>query len=584
METQKETYTGSPYFPTVTGTEDASSHETIEQALITLQAQKDAWAGLPVTERITLLDTLLADFSAIAPRWTATSTQAKGLTQDSPYAVEEWAAGAWPLIVMLRQLRTTLEQIQRTGKPQIPGAVTTRPDGQVIAQVFPRRNYDRLFFGGVNAEIWMQPGVTKENLADNLAVHYQKADPQGKVSLILGAGNVASIGPMDILTKLFIDNEVVIFKANPINAYLGPLLAEAFRALITPGYLRLVYGGAEEGAYLCKHAKIDTIHITGSDKTFESIVFGSGKAGAERKASHQPLLQKPVSGELGNVSPVIIVPGPWSASDIAYQAEHIATSISNNAGFNCNASRIIIQQADWSLRLPLLQQLRRVLASQPARKAYYPGAQQRYQTFIDAHPDAEQFGKQNEDELPWTLISGLDAEQHDDICFTTEAFCNLCAETTLPAKNTVEYIERAVDFANNHLWGTLNITLIVHPKSLQDPAIAAAIERSIANLHYGSIGINYWAGISFALGLTTWGAYPGHDIYDIQSGNGVVHNTLMFARPQKSVLRGPFRSFPKPPWFGTQAAVARKLFPRLVAFEAKPTPWKVPAIILNALA
>ncbi len=47
----------------------------------------------------------------------------------------------------------------------------------------------------------------------------------------------------------------------------------AFRALIDAGYLRIVYGGAEEGAYLCNHPGVDEIHITGSDKTFDAIVW-----------------------------------------------------------------------------------------------------------------------------------------------------------------------------------------------------------------------------------------------------------------------------------------------------------------------
>jgi hypothetical protein len=257
--------------------------------------------------------------------------------------------------------------------------------------------------------------------------------------------------------------------------------------------------------------------------------------------------------------------------------------MSNNAGFNCNASRVLIQYESWALRQPLLQQLRRVLANQPVRPAYYPGAAQRYEAFIQAHPDAERFGTPSEQNLPWTLISNLDPERSNEICFSTEAFCSLCSETALTATNTIEYIERAVEFANEHLYGTLNATIIVHPKSLKDPAIAAAIEQAIARLRYGSIGLNIWGGISFALGVTTWGAFPGHDLYDIQSGTGVVHNTLMFDKPQKSVLRAPFRSFPKPPWFFSQAKEARKLFPRLVDYEANPSVTKIPGIVIAAL-
>jgi len=98
-----------------------------------------------------------------------------------------------------------------------------------------------------------------------------------------------------------------------------------------------------------------------------------------------------------------------------------------------------------------------------------------------------------------------------------------------------------------------------------------------------AVGINYWAGAGFTFGTTTWGAFPGHEIHNIQSGTGVVHNTLMFSRPQKSVLRGPFRSVPTPPWFVTHGKTASKLFPKLADFEASPSLFKVGGILLTAL-
>ncbi len=146
-----------------------------------------------------------------------------------------------------------------------------------------------------------------------------------------------------------------------------------------------------------------------------------------------------------------------------------------------------------------------------------------------------------------------------------------------------EYLDRAVAFANEHLWGTLNATLLVHPASLKDPAVAAAVARAIANLRYGTVAVNCWAAAGYTLCTSTWGAFPGHDIYDIQSGTGVVHNTLMFDRPQKTVIRAPFRIMPTPPWFVTHGNTARKLFPKLTMLEASPSPWKIPGIMWTAL-
>lgn len=577
---------GSPQFPTVGGKIAPSSHESMDASIKVLVAQKQAWTQTSLDTRIAIIDALIADFATIAPRWIAASAQAKGIAENSPIVSEEWANAAWPILLNLRQLRQVLSDIKKNGHPHIPGPVHTRPDGQVTAQVFPFRAYDRLLFSGVTADVWMQPGVTAENLSSTQAITYQsQPQPQeGKVILVLGAGNIASIGPMDLLYKLFVSNQVVLLKPNMVNAYLGPLIEESFQALITPGYLRVVYGGAEEGSYLCQHADIDEIHITGSDKTFDSILFGPGKQGLEKKAARQPILTKRLTGELGNVSPLIIVPGPWSQKDIAFQAEQIVSSLANNAGFNCNATRVIIQHKGWSQRQTLLQHIRQIFSQLPARSAYYPGAKERQQSFLAAHPDAECFGSQEDGRLPWTFIPDVDATHNDDICFTTEAFCSLCAETALDADSVVDYIEKAVTFANERLWGTLNITLIVHPTSLKNPAIAAAIEQAMAKLRYGTIGLNYWAGTGYALACIPWGAFPGNTIYDIQSGNDVVHNSLMFSKAQKSVIRAPFRSPLTPPWFVSQTKIALPLFKKLTYFEKAPSWLKLVSIIKTALA
>src|SRR6266581_4778925 len=570
---------GSPQFPTVPGSISPSTRDEMDAAVQALQSHKDEWVTRTVRERIALLDRLIQDFAAIAPRWVAACLQAKSVAEDAPTASEEWAVGPWPVLKNLRQLRQSLSDIETYGRPRIPGPVTTRPGGQVVAHVFPQTTYDRLFFYGVTAEVWMEPGVTVEELPQTQATAYQAQQYEGKVALVLGAGNVSSIGPMDILYKLFVEDQVVILKANPVNAYLAPLMEESFRVLIEPGFLRIVNGGAAEGAYLCNHPCVDEIHITGSDKTFDAIVFGNGAEGAARKAEGKPVLTKRVTGELGNVSPVIVVPGPWGANDLTYQAEHIVSMLTNNAGFNCNATRVIIQQAGWEQRERLLQEIRAMLQRVAPRNAYYPGAKDRQQAFVAAHPEAERIGTATGEQLPWTLIANVNPERVDDICFTTEAFCGLFAETALDTSGVIEYIDRAVTFANEHVWGTLSVTIIVHPQSLKDPQVAAAVERAVANLRYGTVGVNYWAGAGFALTVPTWGAFPGHTLENIQSGTGVVHDTLMFSRPQKSVVRGPFRSLLTPPWFVTQGKVARNVFPKLVDFEAEPSVWKVPGII-----
>jgi hypothetical protein len=214
--------------------------------------------------------------------------------------------------------------------------------------------------------------------------------------------------------------------------------------------------------------------------------------------------------------------------------------------------------------------------------AYYPGAAERFDQFIGAHPEAEQFGMRDDRRLPWALIADLDARARDDICFTTEAFCGVFGELPLPSADVADYLERAVAFANDSLWGSLNATLIVHPSSMRHPEIGAAVERAVAELRYGTVSINHWSGLGFALGVTPWGAFPGQARNDIRSGIGVVHNSLMFSQVEKTVIRAPFHAFPKPVWFASHRT-AQRMAPMLVRFEARPSLLRVAAMMPRAV-
>jgi acyl-CoA reductase-like NAD-dependent aldehyde dehydrogenase len=576
------TVSGIPQHADVEGAIPPSSRESIDEALAVLTGKKQEWAELPIPDRRAILREIRRDFAAVADAWADQVRAAEGIPEGSAAAGEEWLAGPYFVLRNARLLEEALDDVATRGQPRIPGPVTTRPDGQVTAQVFPQSLYDRVFYGGIVGEVWMEPGVTAEELPATQAVAYKTPEPRGGVCLVLGAGNVSSIGPMDALYKLFVENKVVVYKSHPLNAYLGPLLAEGFQALHDWGVLRIVYGGAEVGDYLCNHEAVDEIHVTGSDKTVEAIVFGPGEEGQLRKEQRRPRNARPISSELGNVSPAIVVPGPWTAEDLAYHAESLAAMLTNNAGFNCNATRVIVQHAGWDQRQALLDALRRTLARVPARAAYYPGAAERHANFVAAHPEAERFGDAGAGELPWTLVPGVDPAAEDDVCFRTEAFCSVFAETALAAATVPEFLERAVEFANERLWGTLSATLLVHPASLREAEVAAAVDRAIAGLRYGSVAVNNWAALAYGLVVTPWGAFPGHDVYDIQSGSGVVHNTLMFSRVQKTVVRSPFRIRPKPLWFPTHRT-ALEIGRKLTRFEASPSPSKLPGILWEAV-
>jgi hypothetical protein len=555
---------------------------TLDALVNEVAAHATSWAKTDAADRADLLQRVIADTMAAEDEWLAAACAAKGLAPGTTEAGEELFAGVGTFVRMARLLRDALRDIAKEGKPAFAGPVREAPDARLRVQVFPAGAFDRITFPQTTAEIWMQPGVTRESLVSGQASAYADPVAHAGTALVLAAGNVASLGPRDVLSKLFVEGKVVIMKANPVNDYLVPHWSRALASLIDAGVLRIVDGGPAVGRYLTGHALIDEVHITGSDKTYDAVVFGPGPDGVRRKDADEPLLDKPVTAELGNVSPVIVVPGRWSIAELLYQAEHVATMLVNNAGFNCISARVVVTHAAWPQREAFLGALTQTLAGITTRRAYYPGAAERRDAFVAAHPEAEEYGSGPDDALPWTFIRGVPPGQTKDICFNVESFFGQVAETTLTAPSAAAFVDAATEFCNDVIWGTLGVTVLVSPSSLKDTELADSVDRAVADLRYGSIGVNVWHGLSFAMGSTSWGAYPGHVRTDIQSGTGVVGNTAMFDRPQKSVVRGPFRSRPKPPWFAT-APNSFDVMCRFVAFEAEPSAARIPGLLFAAM-
>ncbi len=428
--------------------------------------------------------------------------------------------------------------------------------------------------------MWLDPEVRLDEVWDDLGGIYTKPETAtAAVAVALGAGNQASIAPLELIHKLFLEGHVAILKFNPVNEYIGPYVEYAFGELIRDGFVRVAYGGADVGNYLVRHPLVDEVHITGAAHTHDDIVYGTGEEGARRKANNEPLLDKPITSELGNVSPVIIMPGEWSEKAMRFHAEHLAAQMVQNGGFNCVAIKALILPKHWEQKEAFLAELRRVLLSLPKRLAYYPGAEERFDRFVDSHHDVELLGEREEGFVPPALMVGIDAE-FDHLAFEEESFCSITATTEIGGADAAEYLRMAVDFCNDSLDGTLNVTLIVDPDTQK--ALSAEVEQALADLRYGTVSLNIWSGAGFALGQTPWGAFPGHTLDDIQSGIGFVHNPRLIDRPQKTVIRAPFTVFPKPPWFVTHRSATPAL-KAAAALDSEPSMLKLLKVVRYAV-
>jgi aldehyde dehydrogenase (NAD(P)+) len=518
--------------------------QQLDHDLLTLKASKASWARLSIDRKIGLFEDLKRAVHRVAPEWAAAASRAKGIAPGSPLEGEEWLTGPWGLMHALTAYIRTLRALARTGHSPIPPP-QQRPDGRTLVPVFPRAILPDVILGnGVRAEVWMQPGVQPPDVQREAASFYRQKQPEGHVVLVLGAGNVASIAPLDVLHKMIAEGNVCMLKMNPVNEYLAPLLERVFAPFIDAGWLRFACGGADVGAYLCSHDLVDEIHITGSEATHRAIVAAAGKG-------------KRITSELGNVSPTIVVPGPWTQDDVRYQAAHIATQKAQNAGFNCIAAQVLVLPKGWSVSERLPEEIFAVFARMEQRPEYYPGAAQRRAALAGGQTQLR-------------TIVHVEASQAQS-AFSTEAFSGVLACVQLDG-DVQTYVRSAVAFANDKLHGTLGANLIVHPATLKEHG--ALIDEAVASLRYGCVALNTWTGVGFLLPEVPWGAYPGHTLENVGSGIGVVHNSYLLERTEKSVLYGAFAPFPRalrsgelnfmpaPPWYVTsrsQAEVASAL-------------------------
>jgi hypothetical protein len=181
--------------------------------------------------------------------------------------------------------------------------------------------------------------------------------------------------------------------------------------------------------------------------------------------------------------------------------------------------------------------------------------------------------------VPWTVIPDVPPDK-GEYALTNEAFCGVLAEVSLDAGDPARFLRQAVEFANERCWGTLSCCVLIDGKT--EKSLSREVDRAIADLRYGGIGVNVWPGLIYGLVVTSWGAFPGHTPEDIQSGNGVVHNAFLFDHAQKSVVRGPFRIKPTPAWFSDHKNL-RQLGERLVSMEAEPGWGKLVGVAMAAL-
>jgi acyl-CoA reductase-like NAD-dependent aldehyde dehydrogenase len=570
---------------TVHGELDSAARTRLDRMIAELGVAEKKWAKTSLPERATLLGQLHKSVAGAAAHWAKAASEIKGLDPRSQLVGEEWISGPYPVLTAAATLAQTMTTLASGASPLAGKKFGTAPGNRVTIPVLPGNAYEAILLHGFSAEVWLAPGVTAQQAKDRAGLGSLHPEQTDGVGLVLGAGNITSIPPLDVLYELFAHNRVVVLKLNPVMEKMLAVYQTALGPLIKRGVLRIVTGGADVGSYLAHHPGISHVHITGSSVTHDVVVWGPGQAGRDRKAANTPLLEKPMTSELGGVSPIIIVPGNWSSADLIYQAEHVATQRLHNGGYNCIAGQIVVLSKDWKQKDAFLRALRSALDRTPGRKAWYPGSDDRLEAAAAAYPKAERFGVGGT-----RLLVDIHADEDPSTIESIECFAPVLGVVEL-AGTGAAFLASAVDTVNRDFLGTLGANVLVDPKTRKQ--LGSAFRESIAALRYGTIAINAWTGVGYLTAAAPWGAFPGHTLDNVQSGIGTVHNALLIDSPERSVVTGPFRPFPrsfaggefalfpKPPWFVTSRS-AQVTGRRLVGFASKPGWLRMPAVFAAA--
>jgi acyl-CoA reductase-like NAD-dependent aldehyde dehydrogenase len=545
----------------------AGERERLDSAIAELHTGSRTWTALALAQRVTLLRAVRTSVAQVAEDWANTAAASKGLDARHPLRGEEWLSGPYSVLGALDAYIETLSRLAAGANPLEGITIDRAPGGRARVHAFPLTGIDRFLLSGYTGEVWLEPGVTPNAARAAAGLAQRTPTVSGGVGLVLGAGNVTSIPVLDVLYELLAHNRTALLKVNPTQDALVPIYKRAFAPLIEPGLVRIVRGGPAVGGYLTAHPDLAHVHITGSAATFDAIVWGTGAAAKRRRREMRPQLKKPITAELGGVSPIIVVPGDWSDADLTYHAEHIATMRLQNSGHNCIAGQVVILSSDWAQGPAFRAALRRAYANAPERPIWYPGSPARMHRAADDYPDALVLGDR--------VLVEVDRDDDPTALQNTEYFAPVLGVVSVAGTGQA-FLDAAVTYANDQLQGTLGANLIIAPAT--ERALGAGFERAIANLRYGSIAINGWTAFGFITPTMTWGAFPGNTIDDVGSGIGVVHNALLLDSVERSVIRGPFRPLPrslpllngggrltilpKPPWFvssRTGAAVSEGL-------------------------
>ena len=129
MTLQASRISGSFMYPVVEGDRQASTMDEMIAAIQKLERKKHEWAGLTIEQRLGFLETMIRDFTSLAPVWVEKVSAAQHIAENDHAIGTEWMQGPYSVLRNLQNLRQSLHELRSASFPRIPGAVTLRRNG-----------------------------------------------------------------------------------------------------------------------------------------------------------------------------------------------------------------------------------------------------------------------------------------------------------------------------------------------------------------------------------------------------------------------------------------------------------------------
>ena len=524
----------------------------IDRFITTLRTKSKEYNSISNVQLASMLEETISNIKEVSFFWATICSDNKGTTK-TPAEGEEWLGGPFASVLATQYYITSLTNDDDLDEKKYNSEENSY-------KVFPNNFMERITFPFIDAKVIFNKSMSFDDI-NKYRGFSKRYDIDPSITLVLGAGNFSSIPYLDVLYHLITRKSVILLKLNPVNEYLKPVFEKVFQNFIERGYIIVTTGNIDESKYMASHPGVNHIHLTGSDKTYEDIVFGRELTVNERKfKSLSKLNKKPITSELGNVTPIIIHPGKWSTSDIKYQARKIVTAKLNNNGFNCIAAQVVVLPDGWGQTDTLIKFVKHYMSKAKERKAYYPESMERLEKL------EKDKGYERVNALSCVTphltreIKSYSKFEIDEVWSSTIYFKKI--EYT----SIEDFAHKAIDYCNNELWGNLGVSVIIknHDRKFNKHITNLYIDE----LNYGTVAINEWAAIGYIIPQLPWGGYPGNKDNDIQSGQSVVHNSMLFESPLKGVVNTKFRisKIIDPPWFVTNKK-ARRLFKNLTYYQ-----------------